>query len=192
MHDKSSHLKSRLIFFAAIIGLAVLAGGVSFAFASLTFTGTNISGDSAVVIDGSSTISIGTSTATGITIGRSGATTTFPGNLSITGTCVGCFAAAGDLTGSAGSQTVAGIRGVPVTSTAPLLNQVLQYNGSLWIPATFSLGTSTVTINTVTTSSFTLGGTANQIIVATTTTPGVFTWSFPNALSFANATATGN
>jgi hypothetical protein len=38
-----------------------------------------------VIIDSSSTISIGTSTATGIVIGRSGTTTTFPGTVAITG-----------------------------------------------------------------------------------------------------------
>lgn len=66
--------------------IAVAASGIYLANASLMFSGTTISGDGSVVIDGANTISIGTSTATGITIGRSGATTTFPGNVVIGGT----------------------------------------------------------------------------------------------------------
>jgi lysophospholipase L1-like esterase len=54
--------------------------------AALSFSSTTISGDSGIVIDTPSTISIGTSTATGITIGRSGVTTTFPGIVQVGGT----------------------------------------------------------------------------------------------------------
>ena len=176
---------------AAIIALVAYAG-VSIASAALTFNGTSITGDSNSVIDATGTISIGASSATGITIGRTGATTTFPGSISITGTCVGCFTAGGDLSGIATSQTVAGIRGVSVSSTLPTLNQVLQYNGSLWVPATLSINGSTVSINTVATSSYVFSSTANQITIATTTTPGVFVWSLPSNLSISNATATGN
>jgi hypothetical protein len=50
-----------------------------FAHATLTFNPTNISGDSSVSIDGLSTISIGTSTATGITIGNLSAITKIQG-----------------------------------------------------------------------------------------------------------------
>src|ERR1039458_2748906 len=54
----------------------------SIAFASLTFTSTGIFGDSnGFAIDSSSTVSIGTSTATGITMGRTGQTVTFPGTV---------------------------------------------------------------------------------------------------------------
>lgn len=68
-----------------IIGI-VLAVAVSaqVAFGSLTFSPTTISGDGPVIIDGSSTISIGTSTATGITIGQTGQTVLFPGSVSST------------------------------------------------------------------------------------------------------------
>lgn len=82
MYDRSSHLKRRLTIFAAALGAAALAGSALVALASLTFSGTSISGDGSVVIDASSTISIGTSTATGITIGQSGQTVIFPGNIS--------------------------------------------------------------------------------------------------------------
>src|ERR1035438_4148835 len=71
-----------------IVGVTAIA---SVAAAALTFSGTAITGDDSVIMDGAGVISIGTSTATGITIGRSGTTTTFSGNLSITGTCTGCF-----------------------------------------------------------------------------------------------------
>ena len=66
----------------AALFLVLIMGRISFA--DLTFTGTNISSDGSVVLDASSTISIGTSTATGIMIGRSGSTVTLPGNLAIT------------------------------------------------------------------------------------------------------------
>jgi hypothetical protein len=170
----------------------LFAVSVSTAFAALTLNGTSISGDSNSTIDASGTVTIGASQATGITIGRSGVTTTLPGNLQITGTCVGCFTANGDLSGTGSSQTVTHIQGVSVTSTSPTMNQVLQYNGSLWVPATLSMTGSTVSINTVATSSYVFTGTANQITIATTTTPGVFVWSLPSNLSIANATATGN
>src|ERR1017187_2126558 len=55
----------------------------SIATAALTFSGTGISGNSGVVVGGSGTISIGTSTATSIMIGNSNATTSFLGNVGI-------------------------------------------------------------------------------------------------------------
>src|ERR1035441_1028566 len=129
---------------------------VSFAFASLTFTGTNITGDSGTIIDATGTITIGASSATGITVGRSGITATFPGtvtitgstttlqNLVVSGTCVGCgvgnFTAGGDLSGSSTSQTVIGIQGRAVSSTAPSTNQVLTWNGSFWTSANTGSG----------------------------------------------------
>src|SRR5665213_3706282 len=66
-----------------VLGVLALTAGP--ALAALTFSGTSISGDGAVVIDSSSTISIGTSTATAIRIGRSGQTVNLPGDLSIIG-----------------------------------------------------------------------------------------------------------
>lgn len=47
----------------------------------------------------------------------------------------------GDLSGtSAGPQTVIGIQGRPFSATAPTLNQVPQWNGSSWVPATVAGG----------------------------------------------------
>jgi hypothetical protein len=67
------------------LGLVVVVTGVtafvSIASASLTFSGSGVTANSAVVIDASSTISIGTSTATGVTIGSSSSTVSFPGNV---------------------------------------------------------------------------------------------------------------
>ena len=106
------------------------------------------------MVDGSGIVTIGTSSSTAITIGRSGITAMFPGtvtitgttttlqNLVVSGTCVGCgtgnFAAGGDLSGSNSSQTVIKIQGNPVSSTAPSTNQVLTWNGSFWTPANAS------------------------------------------------------
>ena len=65
-----------------IIALCIFAG-ISIASAALTFSGSNISGDGAINIDGANTISIGNSTATGITIGKTAQTLTLPGNLNL-------------------------------------------------------------------------------------------------------------
>ena len=65
-----------LLIIGIIVGVLALTAGP--AFAALTFSGTGITGDGAVVIDSPSTISIGTSTATGINIG-SGSSTVYIG-----------------------------------------------------------------------------------------------------------------
>ena len=49
--------------------------------------------------------------------------------------------AGGDLDGTFPSPTVAKIQGNSISSTTPTTNQVLQYNGSSWVPATISLST---------------------------------------------------
>ncbi len=48
----------------------------------------------------------------------------------------GISSLSGDVTGQAGSNTVARIQGRPISSTAPNTDQVLQWNGSSWAPAT--------------------------------------------------------
>lgn len=45
------------------------------------------------------------------------------------------FTPGGDLSGSSTSQTVIGIQGNPVSSSAPSSNQALVWNGSAWAPA---------------------------------------------------------
>lgn len=50
------------------------------------------------------------------------------------------FVAAGDLAGSATSQTVIGLRGRPLSNLAPTTNDVLTWNGSTWIPAVAGSG----------------------------------------------------
>ncbi|MFN8847147.1 MAG: hypothetical protein ACK5W9_09875 [Bdellovibrionales bacterium] len=44
-------------------------------------------------------------------------------------------ALSGDLGGTFASPTVSGLRGRPVSSTAPVLGQVLKFNGNEWIPS---------------------------------------------------------
>lgn len=46
---------------------------------------------------------------------------------------------AGDVTGSIGAAKVVALQNHPVDTTAPTSNQVLQWNGSKWIPATLSV-----------------------------------------------------
>lgn len=65
------------------IALAVLSLTTLPALASLTFSGTAISVDSGIVIDGPGTISIGTSTATEVTIGNGSSTISLLGNVGI-------------------------------------------------------------------------------------------------------------
>jgi hypothetical protein len=47
-------------------------------------------------------------------------------------------ALSGDVTGSQGSTTVTALRGVPLSSSAPTMGQVLTYNGTAWAPAAAS------------------------------------------------------
>jgi hypothetical protein len=61
MHEPSSNLKRRIISFLITVGITAGVAGASIVFAALTFSGTSIQGNGAVVIDSSSTISIGTS-----------------------------------------------------------------------------------------------------------------------------------
>lgn len=44
------------------------------------------------------------------------------------------FVAGGDLSGSETDQTVVGIRNVPVSATTPTTDQVLEYNGTEYVP----------------------------------------------------------
>lgn len=60
----------------------------------------------------------------------------------------GFFTAAGDLSGSNTSQTVVGLQGHPVSATAPTTGQLLQWNGSAWIPYTTSASGARITIGT--------------------------------------------
>jgi hypothetical protein len=59
-------------------------------------------------------------------------------NLSSSGTNI---TFAGDVTGTSGANTVARIRGVNVLAAAPVVNQVLRYNGSSWTPGGIALAT---------------------------------------------------
>lgn len=177
-------LKRRLPAFVISLIIVAIAGGVSIAFASLTFTATSITGDSNTLVDTTGTISIGASSATGITIGRSGITATFPGtatitgptttlqNLVVSGSCTGCgignFTAGGDLSGSSTSQTVVGLQGHPISSSTPAANQVLSWNGSFWTPANVSStgGTGITAINGLSNSTTSIVG-AGTVSVST-------------------------
>jgi hypothetical protein len=53
---------------------------------------------------------------------------------------VGATTVGGDLSGTTTNATVIGIQTIPVSSTSPTTNQVLEYNGSEWAPTTLSPG----------------------------------------------------
>ena len=173
---------------ATAIALVAFAG-IQIATAALTFNGTGISGDSGVAVDGSGTITIGTSSSTAITIGRSGITATFPGtvtitgstttlqNLVVSGTCTGCgvgnFTAGGDLSGSSTAQKVIGLQGQPISSTTPLTNQVLTWNGTFWTPANVSTTGGISSINGLSNSTTSIVGAGN--ITVSTSSPNIIT-----------------
>ena len=74
-----------------------------------------------------------------VTNGSSGYGTLDAGGLTINGTPLATVLA-GDVTGAFGVSTVAKIQGQAVSSTAPTSGQVLQWNGSQWVPTNPSGG----------------------------------------------------
>jgi hypothetical protein len=72
------------------------------------------------------------------------------------------FTAAGDLSGTNTTQTVIGIQGIPVVSTVPLTGQVLEYNGTNYVPTTLP------TFDTVQ-----IGNNADVVVTSTTTNVSV-------------------
>ncbi|HUC31678.1 MAG TPA: hypothetical protein VMR99_03285 [Candidatus Paceibacterota bacterium] len=75
------HFGRLTLFIAGAVVLLSVGIGIHLAFASLTFTGTNITGNSGAVIDATGTISIGTSSASSINIGNTNATISLAGNV---------------------------------------------------------------------------------------------------------------
>jgi len=76
-------VRSRRFALKAVIVVGTFALCAGLATAATTISGTGVSGNGPLVIDGASTIAIGSSTATGVTIGNGNATTSFGGSVSI-------------------------------------------------------------------------------------------------------------
>ncbi len=130
-------------------------------------TVTNVSGTAPVtVVTGTSTPVISMAQANATTDGYLAKTdfSAFSGKVSL----------GGDLSGNATAPTVAKIQGTSISATAPTSNQVLQFNGTAWTPATLATVGGTVTSVT---------GTAPISVLTGTTTP---------VISIAQASGTAN
>src|SRR3989344_967900 len=80
-YKKQSFYK-KVIAFLSSVGFITAAFGVSVTLGALTFSATEIQSDGTLVIDSTSTMSVGASSATTITIGRSGQVVQFRGSIS--------------------------------------------------------------------------------------------------------------
>ncbi|KKW16092.1 MAG: hypothetical protein UY56_C0022G0001 [Parcubacteria group bacterium GW2011_GWA1_50_14] len=79
---KKLHSVSVLLKKSLGLALFILVLGAGVAGAALTFTATQFTGDGALTINASTTMNIGTTDTTVITVGRAGQTVAFPGNVS--------------------------------------------------------------------------------------------------------------
>jgi hypothetical protein len=148
-------LKQKLPIFITIALVGSLVGGISIAMAALNFSGTTITGDGSVIVDGANTISIGTSTATGITIGKNGVTTTFPGNISVFGSLIdGSGNKYSTSTGSGGGGDYFDASTYATTTVQAQINAAIAAcgaagGGTVLIPGTMGAGwwTSTIPAN---------------------------------------------
>ena len=90
----------------------------------------------------------------------------------------GGFSAGGDLSGSSTDQVVIGIRGVPISAASPTTGQILEFNGSQWLPVTPGSGfTAGGDLSGSSTDQVVIGIQGNAISNATPTNGQVLTWS---------------
>lgn len=85
-NNQKKSFSKKVIAFTTSVAFITAAVGISVAIASLTFTTNNLQSDTALTVDANGTLTIGNSTATLITIGRTGQLVAFPGNASTSGT----------------------------------------------------------------------------------------------------------
>jgi hypothetical protein len=151
------------------------AGTLAWSPISGTGTVTNVTGTAPItVVNNSTTPAISISQASGSTNGflASADWNTFNNKVSL----------GGDLSGTSAAPLVSRIQGVSVSATAPTSSQVLQYNGTTWIPTTLpgaSFGnlTSTTTGLTITGGTGAVAGSGATVNIqnATTSQPGLLT-----------------
>jgi len=168
-------MKKNPVQFGFLLVLALCSVGVSVAYAALTFSGTAVTGDGAVVIDGANSVSIGTSTATGVTIGRLGSTVTFPGTVSITGSLSGYLLGANNLSDVVSTSSAranlgfSGLAPISVSTTGTIIftnpgyisgNQTITLSGAVTgsgtTAITTTLATTSVSANSYTNTNLTV------------------------------------
>lgn len=94
--------------------------------------------------DGTNWVSLQSSSQINYTAGSGisivGSAITNTGDTNPTDDITTTTAASGDISGNFPALTIGKIKGVTVSSAAPTLNQVLQFNGTSWAPATIATG----------------------------------------------------
>ena len=96
---------------------------------------TSVAGRTGAVVLTSSDIS-GLGNSASLNVGTTAGTVAAGDDSRITGALQASSVFSGDVSGTSTTVAVNRIRGVTVSATAPTLNQVLQYNGSQYVPAT--------------------------------------------------------
>ncbi len=129
---------TKYFFFSFFVGLAFFIINTPLASASLTFTSSGITSNGSFILDSSSTISIGTSSATGVLSGSASGTQSLYGTLSVLGT----MSASGT-----GQINASALQGVSLSTSTPSSNQCLIYNGSAWAGGTCASGSSSSSVS---------------------------------------------
>ena len=125
----------------------------------LKFDGTSYVPNSSVSAE-TQTLSLSGST---ITLSGTSSSITLPAVVDADASTKGILQLSGDLGGTAASPTIAKINGIPVSSTAPIIGQVLKFDGTSYVPnSSVSAETQTLSLSG---STITLSGTSSAVTI---------------------------